>query len=181
MTVNYSKLSDGALFDLYCKGDLAAFDCYYEKMSPKIWGFVKKRIQSTAHAEDIYQEVWLKIHRSREQYDPKYPVNPWVFTIVRSVLYDGLRVVQRNKEHLVEEEVMDQKIAQASMENDKKSSAPDWDHGLGNLTAEQKNMIELRYLKDWSFGEIAKSLGLSEDNTRQKISRIVKKLRGRFA
>ena len=180
MKFHYRNLGDEALFDLYCKGEVAAFDVYYERVSPKIWGYIKKRIQSDSLAEDIYQDTWSKIHRSREQYDQKFPINPWVFTIVRTVLYDGLRSIQRNKEVLPEEATMNQIIDQASIEKDSWQVSPDLDLKLAGLTPEQKNMIELRYLKDWSFDEIAISLDLNEDNVRQKISRIIKKIRRRF-
>lgn len=182
MTVDYSVLTNEALFDLYCKGDLAAFDGYYARVSPKMWGFIKRRVPTVAQAEDIYQEVWIKVHRSRDQYDPKYPINPWVFTIARSVLYDGLRLVQRTKEQSVEDSVLEQKLNQASVDSaGETTTMPDWDQQFVDLSPDQKNMIELRYLKEWSFDEIAKSLGLNEDNVRQKISRIVRKLRRRVA
>ncbi len=180
MASQYENLENEALFELYRKGDLAAFDHFYERMSPKIWGFIKKKIESTAHAEDIYQEVWSKVHRSKEQYDSKFPLNPWVFTIARSVLFDQLRHVQRNREALLDEENMDQKISEASLKAEASELTFDWESKLASLTPEQREIIQLRYLKDWSFAEIAKSLGLNEDNVRQKISRIVKRIRGRL-
>ena len=178
----YSNLNDEALFELYRQGELGAFDLYYERTSPKIWGYIRKHTNSNALAEDIYQEAWAKVHRSREQYDSKYPINPWVFTIVRSVLYDAFRSLKRkdSNEILLEPESMNHAVEQASVHTDIRQPTQDLEHLLGQLAPGQKELLELRYLKEWSFEEIAKSLVLNEVNIRQKISRILKQTRRRL-
>ncbi len=180
MRKDFQHLTDEALFQLYRKGEVAAFDLFYERLSPRIWGFLRKRTVSQALAEDLYQEVWSKIHRSKEQYDHKFPVAPWIFTIARSVLYDGLRGIQRNNEVAVGEESLSRASDLTSFEESTKLDSPDLEVALAALSPEQKEIIKLRYQKEWSFGEIASSLGLSEDSVRKRISRILKELRGRW-
>ena len=189
-SADYKTLSDESLFELYREGETAAFDLYYERVSPRIFGFIKRRVESKALAEEIFQEVWMKIHRARDQYDSKFPLNPWIFTVVRSVLFDGLRSMSRKKELFLEVKELGQKIDEKSMETSIQAGVEEnakvFFEALQNemseeLTLEQKKLIDLRYLSDWSFDEIARSLGLSEENVRQKISRSLRKLRRRLA
>ena len=183
-------LDENQLFALYAEGHVQAFDLFYKKMSSKIWSFIKRRIVSTAKAEDIYQEVWSKIHRSREQYDAKFPVMPWIFTIARSVLYDNLRSVERNPETLIGDEALGRAVDHSSMVHDQEVKADQkqnekLDESLKDrllvLTEDQKQLVDLRYQQDLGFDEIADQLGLSEANVRQKISRLFKVLRRRIS
>ena len=48
---------------------------------------------------------------------------------------------------------------------------------LDDLNLQQKQVLELRYLKDWSFEQIAQNLNTSESNIRQIVSRSLKKLK----
>jgi len=79
---------DGELVRLmaaYQAGELAAFEGLYARLAAEL----RRYFQSTAFegaAQDLVQETFLAIHRSRRTYQPGLPVRPWVFGIARNVL-----------------------------------------------------------------------------------------------
>jgi len=166
------------LFQRYAQGDPLAFARLYEMVSPKVWGFLVKRVSSRAWAEEIFQEAWAKIHRTRESYDPAFPALPWIFMLTRSVWTDALRRQGHRHEIPVEahelERVADQEsfLTQAEVADSKT-----WVEIAPALSTGDRTLLEERYLKEWSFEEIGKRLNLSEAGVRQRISRIFKKIR----
>lgn len=76
-------LSDEALMDRYARGDGAAFDELFARYQERAYAFFLWRVGSAEHAADLYQELFLRIHRARERYDPGRPFAPWFFQIAR--------------------------------------------------------------------------------------------------
>lgn len=77
--------------------DSKTFEQVYETFAPKVLSYLQKRVDS-AHVEDIYQEVWIKVSRSEALYDPQFTRAQWVFTIAHSCLIDYVRKVLNRKE-----------------------------------------------------------------------------------
>jgi RNA polymerase sigma-70 factor (ECF subfamily) len=165
------------LFVKYTKSDSEAFSRLYDLSSPKVWGFIVKRVPNRALAEEIFQEAWAKIHRTKESYDPKFPALPWIFTVTRSVWIDALRRQRNRPETPVESETLEREAAQGGASVTSLGEAPTWDEIAPMLPAQERELLEDRYLKEWSFEEIGKKLNLSEAGVRQRISRILRKIR----
>ncbi|MEK6579254.1 MAG: sigma factor, partial [Bdellovibrionota bacterium] len=80
--------SDEELMTLYQTGSLAAFDVLFNRHSGRVLAFLRKKVLSET-AQDLTQEVFEKLHRSRAKYNPRYPFLPWLFTVSRNVLLDS--------------------------------------------------------------------------------------------
>jgi RNA polymerase sigma-70 factor (ECF subfamily) len=80
----------------YQSGDAQALEELVRKLSPALLryfggsGFVSE-------AEDLLQECWIQIHRSRHTYRPSDPLMPWVFAIARHVRLDAYRRKRRRE------------------------------------------------------------------------------------
>ena len=77
------------------QGDEDAYRYVLESVRPLVFGYVRRRLNTTEAAEDVCQEVLLTVHRVRHTYDPKRPFEPWLFAIARSRLFDHLRKSRR--------------------------------------------------------------------------------------
>jgi RNA polymerase sigma-70 factor (ECF subfamily) len=173
------QLSDEELMIYYQNGDFRAFEVLYTRHSGRIFEYLKRRVAKEA-AQDILQEVFAKVHKSRDKYNSQYPFLPWVFTITRNTLFDFLKLSETrlaNKSDSNPELLSDL----ASPNSVLGSETQDLSNILTNLPHLQKRAIELRYLQEWSFEKIAEDLKTSEENARQLISRGVKKIRSTLA
>lgn len=166
-----SVKTDEQLMAAYREGDPQAFDELYRRHSPKVWGFLVKRISNEGLREEVFQEVFLKLHRSKHLYDPSLSFAPWLFTVTRSVMNDAFRKGLRQVPLSDQPEDLDHFEAPTNSP----SETPD----LSQLTKAQKVAVELRYFEEKSFEEIAEILETSSLNVRQLISRALKKLRAK--
>jgi len=170
MAGELSDLSDEELMQAYQLGDERAFAVLYGRHSAKVYGYVRGRIKDRAFADDIFQAIFLKLHRTRNHYDPSFPFVPWLFTVCRSALIDGIR-----KKARIREDLNEVAVSGAVAEEKQESLLPTPD--LSSLPESQRQAVELRYGEDLSFEEIAKKLETSPANARQLISRAIRKLK----
>lgn len=143
-----------------------AFKLLYQRFAPKVLGYLRKQLRNQALAEEVFQQTMLRFHETRSRYDQRFPLGPWLFTLTKNCMVDALRREQRRKE----DPLPDSLVAEDAPET---PEIP-----LGVLPETQRKAVEMRYYQELSFSEIAKNLNVSEANTRQIISRAIKRIRG---
>lgn len=158
----------------YQNGNVLAFKKLYERHSGRVFDYLQKKIAAEP-ARELVQEVFFKLHRSRHRYSAQYPFLPWLFTIVRNVFVDFVRLNET-------------KVSKNSFETEISTleAAPDlsWSeeaaHALGALPNSQRRAMELRYLGGWSFEQIAREMSTTPMNVRQMISRSLRRIRSKL-
>src|SRR4051812_29094445 len=78
------------IFDLQ-NGDLDSFGPIYSRFKKPILKYVLMHIKAPSVAEELTQDVFLKIYQYRKSYNPQFVVSTWIWTIARNTLYDYLR------------------------------------------------------------------------------------------
>ncbi len=166
----FETKTDEELMALYQKGSQEAFQALYARHSAKVFGFISSRVRSSQQVSDIFQEVFMKLHRSKHLYDPNLPVLPWIFTITKNSITDEMRktLLQKNQIPVDEVELTAPEISMT------KELVPT---EISKLPANQRLALEMRYLEEKTFDEIAKTLQTSESNIRQLVSRGLKRLK----
>jgi len=167
-----SEKSDEDLMRDYQGGDSKAFEILFRRHSPRVYGFLRSRIGDRTLADDLFQATFLKLHQARSRYDAAFPFLPWLFALCRNTLIDGLRERGRTLE-----DANSDAIARAAATNETGPELPD----LGSLPLDQRKAVELRYMEDLPFDEIARRLETSPSNARQLVSRGVRRLRDLLA
>ena len=167
-----NELTDEELMQLYQNGSVQAFVLLYARHSSKVFGFLKKRIKRDEKVNDIYQEVFIKIHRSKHLYNKSLPVLPWIFTVTKTVMIDELAKDKSSK--YVQDFNFDllSAVPIQSIGDTQELNAM-----IRKLPDTQKHAVQMRFVDEKTFDEIAKTLKTSPTNVRQIISRGVKRLR----
>lgn len=78
------------------KGDNDAFRQLAERYNARIFGFFRRRLGDLQEAEDLTQEVLMRLFRSRHNYQPRARFSTWVFHITQNVARNALRFRQRH-------------------------------------------------------------------------------------
>jgi len=78
--------SDETLMARYADGDARAFGELFRRYEPRAYASFLKRTASPERAQDLYQELFLRIHRARDRYDAERPFAPWLFQIAQSTV-----------------------------------------------------------------------------------------------
>lgn len=168
-----NQLTDENLMEEYQRGSEMAFTILYQKHSAKVYGFLLGKLRDRAFADDVFQATFLKLHQSRHKYDATFPFAPWLFTICRNVMIDGIRRKKRVSE--IFDEVSDPiRIEQAEAPE---AVGPLPIPSFDGLPDTQRQVLQLRFGSELSFNEIAKKLKTTPSNVRQLTSRAVRRLR----
>ena len=169
-----SDLSDEDLMELYRQGDQHAFDELYKRYERKAYGYLQKRIQDPQAVSDIFQSAFLKLHKSKHQFNSIFMFAPWLFTVIKTSLLDW----QKNSENKIVRIEMDDNLV---VENSSLQRPTIDKRDISQLPRDQRSAVEMRYFEDLSFEEIAERLETSPANVRKLVSRGVSNLRSIFA
>src|SRR6476619_2673215 len=79
----------------YCDGDASAFRELYALVAPRLLGYLLKMARSRAVADDLLQQTFLKVHRSRAAYVRGADPLPWIYSIAHRTFIDETRRKKR--------------------------------------------------------------------------------------
>ena len=74
-------VEDRLLLQRHLRGDPQAFDLLLERLGGPVWSLLCRSGVSGPDREDLYQEVFVKVHRAAASYQPDRPLKPWVLAI----------------------------------------------------------------------------------------------------
>lgn len=159
--------TDEQLMRDYQSGSEEAFGLLYDKYSPMVYAFIKKRMR-VSEQEDLFQKVWRQLHEKRHLYRDQ-PFGPWFFVIIRHLLIDEYRSLGRRGRELKNELLNHTPSVQ--------STDLMIDEILSTLPNDSRDLVKKYYLDEISYEELENSTGLSQANLRQRLSRAIKGLR----
>jgi RNA polymerase sigma-70 factor (ECF subfamily) len=82
---------DEQLLDDYRHGDNTAFSKLVDRYQRELYHFLVRFLGNRASAEDVFQETFLQVHQSAEQFDLQRRFRPWLFTIAANKARDLIR------------------------------------------------------------------------------------------
>ncbi|RIL07211.1 MAG: hypothetical protein DCC71_03690 [Proteobacteria bacterium] len=166
--------SDEALMAAYGAGAAAAFEELFRRHERRAWAFFRRRVNSEDRASDLYQELFLRLHRSRATYDLSRPFLPWFYQVARSVLIDDMRRAFYARELPLENEVA---TAPESDIERRLVARETVSQQLGHLTEEGARVIIATKLLGKGYDEVAREIGKSSNAIKQSASRSLRRLR----
>ncbi|MEZ6197363.1 MAG: sigma-70 family RNA polymerase sigma factor [Planctomycetota bacterium] len=87
----HGRESDEVLMVRVAEGDTAAYEALYHRYKNRLLTFVARYVGDRDAAEDLVQEVFLKLYRAPAAFDPRNRFMTWVFTVARNLAIDHLR------------------------------------------------------------------------------------------
>lgn len=166
--------ADNVLMDLYAQGSQAAFEELFRRYEGRAYGYFLRRVRCEARARDLYQELFSRLHRFRDRFDPARPFEPWLFQIARNVLADEWRQRRRRAEVPLEEAELRSREADAER---RVSARQELASLLAGLSPEQVGILVDAKLQGFEYAEIAERLAKSVDAVKQAASRSLRRLR----
>jgi RNA polymerase sigma-70 factor (ECF subfamily) len=170
-------------------GDGASFAILLEKHRLPVIHFLYRMVQNQGVAEELAQEVFLRVYRSRESYEPTAKFTTWLFRIATHLALNSLRdgKHRRNEERLDDDsadgparQVSDQRpsieqrmLHQARMEEIRRAVA--------TLPEKQRAAVLMHKYQEMEYSQIAKVLNCSESAIKSLLFRAYETLRARLA
>jgi RNA polymerase sigma-70 factor (ECF subfamily) len=166
-----------ALMQGYLEGRLESFDGLYDALAGRLRGYLLSLCRDAALADDLLQETFMQVHRSRRTYEAGRPVTPWIFAIARHVYLMNRRRAGRR---LRFEERMAASMRSSDVAHDDVRALADADEvrrALRGVSADQRAALLMHHVQGWSFAEIARRLGIRLNAAKTRAFRGMRKMR----
>ena len=164
-----------ALMAGYQRGEAERFEKLYASLAPAFRRFLTAELRDAARAEDLVQETFLQIHRARHTYDPRLPLEPWVWAIVRHVVLMARRRAARRREAPLPDAT--ELASPASSPEAAEMARNELERALSNLTEKGRGAVLLHHRDGLRFDEVGARLGIGAAAARLQASRGVRLLR----
>ncbi len=180
-----SELTDQQLISEYLAGNRQALDILIGRYLTPVYGFVFHYVKSAPEAEDITQDVFVKVWKKIKQYNPDKAFKTWVFTIAKNTAIDYLRRRKSVPMSAFEDEegnnILTDKLADIQPLADEMLAKQDWVKWLGEKISQlsyiYREVLQLRYQSDFTLEEIAETLGESINTIKSRHRRALLALR----
>ena len=173
----YTKRSDSDLVALISKGDSKAFHEILSRYQNPVYGFAFSIIRDIHEAEDICQEVFLRLYRTAETYCGSAALRTYLFRITRNLCIDHLRKMRPETMTDPPEAVHARTPLKNLCTAELRSQI---DLILSELPANQRAAIHLRHEQEMSYQEIADTLEVTYHAVESLLSRARKTFRSKF-
>lgn len=171
-----SQVDLEGLMIAYQGGDLGAFEQIFAALSVPLRNYLASQARDRARGEDLLQETFLQMHRSRHTYSPGRPVKPWAFGIARHVWLMDRRAATRRGRHERTAPVELPEVPVAGLAElfpDRR----DLSVALAGVSSSRRESMLLHHVWGFSFREIGEMLGMSERAAKLRSFRGVQELR----
>lgn len=163
-------------------GDAEAFSQLVEEFQDRVVGILYHLVGNADEAEDLAQEAFLRVFRSRERYEPSAKFSTWLFTIVNNLARNSVRDRRRRRDQAAGD------AGEASMPSiDKYAQAPSGAMpsrifakgeisevvraAISQLSEDQRLAVMLNKFEDMNYKQIGEVMGRSEMAVKSLLAR----------
>jgi RNA polymerase sigma-70 factor (ECF subfamily) len=173
----------------YCDGDADAFRALYSLAAPRLLAYLVCLVRERAAAEELLQQTFIKLHRSRTSYVRGADPVPWLYTIAHRTCLDELR---RRRRSPVSVARRDSPLPEVPAQLDGRSEDNDFDEhadrdtitrvleALEGLPENQRLALVLTKIHGKSVAEAAMILGTTQGAVKLRAHRAYVTLRERL-
>ncbi len=168
--------TDEDLMRAFVAGDHAAFRVLFERYAPMLLRLARRRLSSDEEAREVVQQTFFQLNLARRDFRQDAKLRPWVVTIAMNLVREHYRRRGRRKEA-----PLDAAIHTVGVES---KNAVDTDQraerlraALASLPDSQRTVIELHWLEELPFADVARVVGAREGAVRVRAHRGYKRLK----
>jgi RNA polymerase sigma-70 factor, ECF subfamily len=165
-----------ALIERCLAGDQVAWDQIVRQHWRKIFNLAYKFVGRHDEAEDLTQDIFLKIFKALHTFDRRANFQTWLISISRNLCIDHYRSVRKERETMARD-VDSSSLSPVSRERSPHGQLEQTDlkarirQALAELPPTLRQAVVLRDLQEFSYQEIAEQLGLPEGTVKSRINR----------
>ena len=172
------------------RGDRSAFEALMRKYYPRILNFIYRFVSNRQIAEDLSQDVFMKVYKSAWRYRPRSRFQTWLYTIAINVCLNELRrksnlMVSLDETHEFGESELRKEIADPGSDPGQdllqKEKATLIQAAINDLSENQRIAVILKRYENFSYAQIAATLNITDKAVKSLLSRAKVNLKDKLA
>jgi len=165
-----------------CQADVAAFEELVRRHNRAVFAYARSAIGSPQDAEEVTQDVFIKVYKAAHRFNAKYSFKTWLYTIASNTCKNKLRSRGRHRASLS----LDNEDAPVVTLSHEPSPLEAYQRNIeitevrdviNSLPPRYRQVLHLRYVEGLRYREIGQALGLSLGNVEARIFRGKEKIR----
>ncbi len=173
------EISDENLMLNYAKGNADAFEALYQRYKGPLYRFILRQ-SAPQFADELFQDIWLKVISSRTSYKVKAAFKTWLFRIARNRIIDhyrrqNIRPLDNHSDAL--SSIRDTEQVQPENQLESRHQHEHLMRAITQLPNDQREVFLLKEEAGFSIDEIADITGVSHEAAKSRLRYAMKKLR----
>lgn len=165
--MDYGKAEDGALLAAAKGGDMAAFEALVRRHTQVVYAHALRFFGDPSPADDVTQEVFIKVYRSLSSFDGRSRFTTWLYSITRNACLDEVRSGRRRP---VPVDLLEPSASEADFA-DEIALSQAVEHAMRTLPPEDRDALSAIGLFDMSYAEAAEALGVPAGTVKSRVFR----------
>ncbi|HLJ16616.1 MAG TPA: RNA polymerase sigma factor [Bryobacteraceae bacterium] len=171
------------------EGDSTSFALLLERHRSPVINFVYRMVQNQPVSEELAQEVFLRVYRSRATYEPTAKFTTWLFRIATHLALNWMRDRKNEKgQESLDKELLDGTLRQIDDKQPnveqklvREAKLLEIRQAIHSLPAKQRAAVLMHKYQEMEYSQIANVLGCSESAVKSLLFRAYETLRARLA
>jgi RNA polymerase sigma factor (sigma-70 family) len=173
-------MTDELLMEAVKNGDLQQASALFERYNKRIFNFLARLTMDRALAEDLTQNVFLRIIKYRNSYREGARFQSWIYQVARNVFSDHYQVHKNKYSDFVDVEKVSDSLYDTEDINTLDEQEKLLQRSMAKLSDEQRELLILTRFQHMKYEEVAAIMDTTVANIKVKVHRAILKLREHY-
>ncbi len=180
--------SDEALLGRYRGGETRAFEVLLLRHQKGIYNFLRRHVGDDSLAEDLLQEVFLRVIRASATFQGGSKLSTWIYAIARNLAIDALRRAKHRRTESLDgpvghgdDDARPRELADPAADVEREAGARDLgkrlEAAIAGLPVDLREVLLMRERAELSFKQIAEAVGIPENTAKSRMRYALERLR----
>ena len=170
-------MTDEAIMEAVKNGDLQQLTLLFERYNKRIYNFLARMTMDGALAEDLTQNVFIRIIKYRSSYREGARFQSWIYQIARNAFADNYQATKNKFSDFIDVEKISDHIADSDDPSSQEEKEELLHRCMAKLPEDQREILVLTRFQQMKYEEVAELMDTTVANIKVKVHRAIIRLR----
>lgn len=176
-TEHLDPIRDEILMDRVSQGDLDSLVPLFERYERRLYNFFLRLSYDQIGSDDLVQNLFLRIIRYRQSYDPSRSFRTWVYQMARNLYYDHYKAEKKTRDGFMDVDRIEDEQAPADTFDDTEDREGRLLEAMKKLPEDKRELLVLSKLQGLPYEQIAIITDTTVNNVKVRVHRALENLR----